>query len=304
MCGDVFELLLNAYIQFAGSEFLTLSFGYESGSMSADLNAALRLRRTEENIVFELAAEAVISADGSNYYIQISVVDTYAYLYFSLIGFENSVCYPGAVAEDVSPLRAKMSVSSLFDMSAEAMPLIVSLLGLNKNELYYFNFVVELLGGTYDTINSGIFGTKPADEWADLILGIVREYTEGGQAQNGSSEDISVSFDAERLALRLSGGGMDIALSAGGEREIAAPSEEYTDYSSLAELVKVLMGSITQSKTIEDAEGNHVESAEINDYYYLSGTVTGSLGSLDLTTVGVAASVCGRGFRRDRQYTP
>lgn len=296
MCENVFELILNAYIQFADSEFLTLSFDYEDESMKADLTAALRLKKMEKNIVFELAAEAVISAGGSNYYMQVSVVDTYAYIYFSLIGFENSVYYPEAVAEGASPLRAKIAVSSLFDMSAEAMPLIVSLLGLNKNELYYFNFVVELLGGTYDTINSDIFGTKSADEWADLIIGIIKEYTGDGQAQSISSEDISVSFDTEDLALILSGGGMNVVLSAGGEREIVAPSDGYTDYSTLADLVKVLMGSITQSKTIEDAEGNLVESAEINSYYYLSGKVTaaldlGILGKPSLTDITVAASV-------------
>ena len=291
MCDDVFELLLNAYIQFADSEFLTLSFDYEDESMKADMTAALRLKRTEENIVFELAAEAVISAGGSNYYMQVSVVDTYAYIYFSLIGFENSVYYPEAVAEGVSPLRAKIAVSSLFDMSSEAMPLIVSLMGLNKNELYYFNFVVELLGGTYETINSDIFGTKTAEEWADLIIGIIKEYTGDAQAQDVSSGNISVSFDAENLALILSGSGMNVVLSAGGEREIKAPADGYTDYSSLAGLVKVLMGSITQSETTEDAEGNPVESAEINSYYYLSGAVTGSLGSIDLTSIGVAASV-------------
>ena len=291
MCDDVFELLLNAYIQFADSEFLTLSFDYEDESMKADMTAALRLKRTEENIVFELAAEAVISAGGSNYYMQVSVVDTYAYIYFSLIGFEDSVYYPEAVAEGVSPLRAKIAVSSLFDMSSEAMPLIVSLMGLNKNELYYFNFVVELLGGTYETINSDIFGTKTAEEWADLIIGIIKEYTGDAQAQDVSSGNISVSFDAENLALILSGSGMNVVLSAGGEREIKAPSDGYTDYSSLAGLVKVLMGSITQSETTEDAEGNPVESAEINSYYYLSGAVTGSLGSIDLTSIGVAASV-------------
>ena len=291
MCDDVFELLLNAYIQFADSEFLTLSFDYEDESMKADMTAALRLKRTEENIVFELAAEAVISAGGSNYYMQVSVVDTYAYIYFSLLGFEDSVYYPEAVAEGVSPLRAKIAVSSLFDMSSEAMPLIVSLMGLNKNELYYFNFVVELLGGTYETINSDIFGTKTAEEWADLIIGIIKEYTGDAQAQDVSSGNISVSFDAENLALILSGSGMNVVLSAGGEREIKAPSDGYTDYSSLAGLVKVLMGSITQSETTEDAEGNPVESAEINSYYYLSGAVTGSLGSIDLTSIGVAASV-------------
>ena len=291
MCDDVFELLLNAYIQFADSEFLTLSFDYEDESMKADMTAALRLKRTEENIVFELAAEAVISAGGSNYYMQVSVVDTYAYIYFSLIGFEDSAYYPEAVAEGVSPLRAKIAVSSLFDMSSEAMPLIVSLMGLNKNELYYFNFVVELLGGTYETINSDIFGTKTAEEWADLIIGIIKEYTGDAQAQDVSSGNISVSFDAENLALILSGSGMNVVLSAGGEREIKAPSDGYTDYSSLAGLVKVLMGSITQSETTEDAEGNPVESAEINSYYYLSGAVTGSLGSIDLTSIGVAASV-------------
>ena len=291
MCDDVFELLLNAYIQFADSEFLTLSFDYEDESMKADMTAALRLKRTEENIVFELAAEAVISAGGSNYYMQVSVVDTYAYIYFSLIGFEDSVYYPEAVAEGVSPLRAKIAVSSLFDMSSEAMPLIVSLMGLNKNELYYFNFVVELLGGTYETINSDIFGTKTAEEWADLIIGIIKEYTGDAQAQDVSSGNISVSFDAENLALILSGSGMNVVLSAGGEREIKAPADGYTDYSSLAGLVKVLMGSITQSETTEDAEGNPVESAEINSYYYLSGAVTGSLGSIDLTSIGVAASV-------------
>ena len=292
MCPNVFEFILRSYVQFAGSEYLSLTLTYAGEDMTADLSAALRFKQTAENVAIDLSAEAVIAAGGSNYFIRINIVDDRAYVYFSLVGFEESNSYPDKISSDAVPLRAQFAVSSLFSMSSEAMPLIVSLLGLNKDELYYFNFVVELLGGTYETINSDILGVKDAQEWADLLLGIIDEYAGKAQPDAARASSVSVSLDGAGGSLSVQGAGLKASLVTGSDFEITAPAVgEYTDYSPLAKLMEVMMGSITQTSSVEDAEGNAVQSAQINRYYYLSGSMTGAIGSLDLTTIGVAASV-------------
>lgn len=307
-CSNVFEFLLRAYQTFFDTDYMSLSLRYEEGGTAADLRGALRLKDVAEGVAVELSAEAVITSGDSKYYIQASVAEenvgdepiTYAYIYFSLKGFETSSYFDeseGVISADAAPLRAKFEIASLFEMSSDAMPLIISLMGLDQNELYYFNFVVDLLGSDYDSINTGIFGKKSTEEWLELILGIIDEYT--GKDENGGQADteddrMSVSFSLQNKTLTVSGAGLDMTLGAVESAAVSKPDTDkypYTDYTTLAQLVSVMMDSITTSQIIEDAHGNQIRSAQINDYYYLSGSVKASIWIIEAIEIGVYASV-------------
>lgn len=307
-CSNVFEFLLRAYQTFFDTDYMSLSLRYEEGGTAADLRGALRLKDVAEGVAVELSAEAVITSGDSKYYIQASVAEenvgdepiTYAYIYFSLKGFETSSYFDeseGVIAADAAPLRAKFKIASLFEMSSDAMPLIISLMGLDQNELYYFNFVVDLLGNDYGSINTGIFGKKSIEEWLELILGIIDEYT--GKDENGGQADteddrMSVSFSLQNKTLTVSGAGLDMTLGAVESAAVSKPDTDkypYTDYTTLAQLVSVMMDSITTSQIIEDAHGNQIRSAQINDYYYLSGSVKASVWIIEAIEIGVYASV-------------
>ena len=300
-CDNVFEFILRAYDTLFDTNALSLSFRYEGNGMTADLRGAVNFRENdteeESNVVIDLAAEAVIEAGGGKYYIQASVVGEYAYVYFSLKGFETSVYFPECVSSEAAPLRAKFEVSSLFDMSSDAMPLIVSLLGLEQDELYYFNFVVDLLGGSYDTINSDIFNAKDTQAWIDLILGIYNEYaagTEGDAAAQTAEGGVSVSFSLQDKSVSIAGEGLNAVLAAGSEYSVSAPDTgkyPYTDYSSLADLFGVMMNSITTSETVEDDHGNQTQKAEINNYYYLSGTVSATFFGFNVANITLDAAI-------------
>lgn len=307
-CSNVFEFLLRAYQTFFDTDYMSLSLRYEEGGTAADLRGALRLKDVAEGVAVELSAEAVITSGDSKYYIQASVAEenvgdepiTYAYIYFSLKGFETSSYFDeseGVISADAAPLRAKFEIASLFEMSSDAMPLIISLMGLDQNELYYFNFVVDLLGNDYGSINTGIFGKKSTEEWLELILGIIDEYT--GKDENGGQADteddrMSVSFSLQNKTLTVSGAGLDMTLGAVESAAVSKPDTDkypYTDYTTLAQLVSVMMDSITTSQIIEDAHGNQIRSAQINDYYYLSGSVKASVWIIEAIEIGVYASV-------------
>lgn len=307
-CSNVFEFLLRAYQTFFDSDYITLNLQYEKDGTAADLRGALRLKDVAEGVAVELSAEAVITSGDSKYYIQASVAEenvgdepiTYAYIYFSLKGFETSSYFDeseGVISADVAPLRAKFKIASLFEMSSDAMPLIISLMGLDQNELYYFNFVVDLLGEGYDSINTGIFDQKSTEEWLELILGIIDEYT--GKDENGGQADteddrMSISFSLQNKTLTVSGAGLDMTLGAVESAAVSKPDTDkypYTDYTTLAQLVSVMMDSITTSQIIEDAHGNQIRSAQINDYYYLSGSVKASVWIIEAIEIGVYASV-------------
>lgn len=307
-CSNVFEFLLRAYQTFFDTDYMSLSLRYEEGGTAADLRGALRLKDVAEGVAVELSAEAVITSGDSKYYIQASVAEenvgdepiTYAYIYFSLKGFEPSSYFDeseGVISADAAPLRAKFEIASLFEMSSDAMPLIISLMGLDQNELYYFNFVVDLLGNDYGSINTGIFGKKSTEEWLELILGIIDEYT--GKDENGGQADteddrMSVSFSLQNKTLTVSGAGLDMTLGAVESAAVSKPDTDkypYTDYTTLAQLVSVMMDSITTSQIIEDAHGNQIRSAQINDYYYLSGSVKASIWIIEAIEIGVYASV-------------
>ena len=302
-CANLFEFILRAYDTLTDTDLLSLSLTYTADGMSVDMKGAVQFEQndtdTESNVIVNMQVEGVITSGASSYYMQAAIVRDKVYIYFSLVGFEESTYYTDKVVTNAKPLRAQMTVSSLFDTATDAMPLIMSLMGLEKNELYYFNFVVGILSGSYQTINSDIFDQKSTQEWVDLILGIVDEYTGGSDAAQSDAAEtkeggMSVEFSLQERTLTVSGMGMEIVLGTGGTAP-AAPekAESYTDYSSLATLIGVMMDSITTSSPsydgegnpVLDDEGNPIMTADINSYYYLSGNLTGSL-ALDLPLIG------------------
>ena len=307
-CANLFEFILRAYDTLTDTDLLSLSLTYATDGMSVDMKGAVQFEQndtdTESNVIVNMQVEGVITSGASSYYMQAAIVRDKVYIYFSLVGFEESAYYADKVVTNAVPLRAQMTVSSLFDTATDAMPLIMSLMGLEKNELYYFNFVVGILSGSYQTINSDIFDQKSTQEWVDLILGIVDEYTGGSDAAQSDAAEtkeggMSVEFSLQERTLTVSGMGMEIVLGTGGTAP-AAPekAESYTDYSSLATLIGVMMDSITTSSPsydgegnpVLDDEGNPIMTADINSYYYLSGTASVSLWVIEAIEIDIYAS--------------
>ena len=307
-CANLFEFILRAYDTLTDTDLLSLSLTYTADGMSVDMKGAVQFEQndtdTESNVIVNMQVEGVITSGASSYYMQAAIVRDKVYIYFSLVGFEESTYYTDKVVTNAKPLRAQMTVSSLFDTATDAMPLIMSLMGLEKNELYYFNFVVGILSGSYQTINSDIFDQKSTQEWVDLILGIVDEYTGGSDAAQSDAAEtkeggMSVEFSLQERTLTVSGMGMEIVLGTGGTAP-AAPekAESYTDYSSLATLIGVMMDSITTSSPsydgegnpVLDDEGNPIMTADINSYYYLSGTASVSLWVIEAIEIDIYAS--------------
>ena len=307
-CANLFEFILRAYDTLTDTDLLSLSLTYAADGMSVDMKGAVQFEQndtdTESNVIVNMQVEGVITSGASSYYMQAAIVRDKVYIYFSLVGFEESAYYADKVVTNAKPLRAQMTVSSLFDTATDAMPLIMSLMGLEKNELYYFNFVVGILSGSYQTINSDIFDQKSTHEWVDLILGIVDEYTGGSDAAQSDAAEtkeggMSVEFSLQERTLTVSGMGMEIVLGTGGTAP-AAPekAESYTDYSSLSTLIGVMMDSITTSSPsydgegnpVLDDEGNPIMTADINSYYYLSGTASVSLWVIEAIEIDIYAS--------------
>ena len=307
-CANLFEFILRAYDTLTDTDLLSLSLTYAADGMSVDMKGAVQFEQndtdTESNVIVNMQVEGVITSGASSYYMQAAIVRDKVYIYFSLVGFEESTYYADKVVTNAVPLRAQMTVSSLFDTATDAMPLIMSLMGLEKNELYYFNFVVGILSGSYQTINSDIFDQKSTQEWVDLILGIVDEYTGDSDAAQSDAEEtkeggMSVEFSLQERTLTVSGMGMEIVLGTGGTAP-AAPEKaaSYTDYSSLATLIGVMMDSITTSSPsydgegnpVLDDEGNPIMTADINSYYYLSGTASVSLWVIEAIEIDIYAS--------------
>ena len=289
-CANIFEFILRSYNALADTDTLSLALQYEAEGMSVGMKGAVQFADNAQdgNIVVNLTLEGVIAAGESNYFIRATVVGQDVYIYFSTVGFDgDAVYYTDRIDASAVPLRARFSVSSLFDAAADAMPLIVSLMGLDKDDLYYYTFVVDILGQSYETINSDIFDTKSTQDWAELIVGIVREYTgkEDADTSAAAESGVSVSFDFEDRALTVAGEGMNISLAADPDHPApAAPGQTYTDYSALSLLVGVMMNSITTESSVPDG-GDAIQSAEINRYYYLEGSAKASVKVL--TFIGV-----------------
>lgn len=282
-CPGVAEFVLEAYMQLSDSEYITMGMSYYDGSVAVDMGGEVRLIRAESGIDIELSADVILTSGGTPCYLRAQVTGGTVYVYFSLVGFEESAYFPESVSDSAAPLKAKFALSSLADAARDVMPVIASLVGVESGR-GGFEFVADLIAGVHDSINTDVTRIKSVKEWVEFVKGILGgSFGEGGSGSSANADGFEL--DAQTRTLTITGDGMEITLAPGMKFGVQAPAgaESYTDYSSVADLADVLMRSVTTPS--DDG------TAVINDYYYLSGSATGSVGSLELASIGLAASV-------------
>ena len=284
MCGNAVEFALEAYMRLTGSEYISFEVAHRAEGLTADVKGEIKLVRTESAIAFELAADAAVRSGDDTYYIQVRLVDDTLYVYFSLVGFEDSAYFPDCVDASARPLRLRFTVGSVAAAARDLMPLISSLMAEEWDGSGLLGMAAELLGRVDGALTTDIADIKTTGEWAEFILSLVGSDGAKSSADGGR---MNVTVDTSLRRLTLKDEATSVVIGTGIMRSVTAPEAEHIDLSSVAELAGTLMSSITSSA--EDGEGT--ESVRINDYYYLSGSASGSLGSLELTSIGIAASV-------------
>ena len=272
-CKNVFAFILNAYSEFTGSEYMTMTVTLTS-PFTATLAGAVQFEKSAEEgdstVTLNMAFDAVFTdANNENHYIGITVYRDTVYLYYSMIGFAESHYFTPTDDANLDPLRVSLSVSALFDAAQTVLPIVTPLLGLEDSAAYYFDFVYEILGGAYTTINSDIFSVMNTQEWLELVLGIIDEHTGSGaetSAQDaGASQAAEIAFDLGELKLSVSMNGVAIDIAAGSayynaENALSAPTDgAYTDISWISQLMQDVL---TAYDYYEDGRG-----------YYLSGSL-------------------------------
>ena len=284
MCGNAVEFALEAYMRLTGSEYISFEVAHRAEGLTADVKGEIKLVRTESAIAFELAADAAVRSGDDTYYIQVRLVDDTLYVYFSLVGFEDSAYFPDCVDASARPLRLRFTVGSVAAAARDLMPLISSLMAEEWDGSGLLGMAAELLGRVDGALTTDIADIKTTGEWVEFILSLVGSDGAKSSADGGR---MNVTVDTSLRRLTLKDEATSVVIGTGIMRSVTAPEAEHIDLSSVAELAGTLMSSITSSA--EDGEGT--ESVRINDYYYLSGSASGSLGSLELTSIGIAASV-------------
>lgn len=272
-CKNVFAFILNAYSEFTGSEYMTMTVTLTS-PFTATLAGAVQFEKSAEEgdstVTLNMAFDAVFTdANNENHYIGITIYRDTVYLYYSMIGFAESHYFTPTDDANLDPLRVSLSVSALFDAAQTVLPIVTPLLGLEDSAAYYFDFVYEILGGAYTTINSDIFSVMNTQEWLELVLGIIDEHTGSGaetSAQDaGASQAAEIAFDLGELKLSVSMNGVAIDIAAGSayynaENALSAPTDgAYTDISWISQLMQDVL---TAYDYYEDGRG-----------YYLSGSL-------------------------------
>ncbi len=299
-CESFVTFLLNAFISATsdnGVSRIVADLTYASDALSVDADGAIELVREENNsVTLNLQVRAAVLSGADSHYIELTVLGETVYMYYSTVGFEGTA--------NASPLRYSIPVSELFVTAGTVWPLIGSLVGVGDTA-YYYNFVSTILNGYeemgeyYTTINSDIFGLplygdkSAVEAWVDIFLGIAKEYggKESAPAKTEKSSDLSFGFDAEKSEIVLSGTGLNASIRINAEGGIAAPEGAYTSLASLSRLAQVLMNSITTEKQTVAPDGSVAQTAAINEYYYLTGEVTGSIIGINLASIDVAVSV-------------
>lgn len=284
MCGNAVEFALEAYMRLTGSEYISFEVAHRAEGLTADVKGEIKLVRTESAIAFELAADAAVRSGDDTYYIQVRLVDDTLYVYFSLVGFEDSAYFPDCVDASARPLRLRFTVGSVAAAARDLMPLISSLMAEEWNGSGLLGMAAELLGRVDGALTTDIADIKTTGEWVEFILSLVGSDGAKSSADGGR---MNVTVDTSLRRLTLKDEATSVVIGTGILRSVTAPEAEHIDLSSVAELAGTLMSSITSSAE----DGEETESVRINDYYYLSGSASGSLGSLELTSIGIAASV-------------
>lgn len=284
MCDNAVEFALEAYMRLTGSEYISFEVAHRAEGLTADVKGEIKLVRTESAIAFELAADAAVRSGDDTYYIQVRLVDDTLYVYFSLVGFEDSAYFPDCVDASARPLRLRFTVGSVAAAARDLMPLISSLMAEEWDGSGLLGMAAELLGRVDGALTTDIADIKTTGEWVEFILSLVGSDGAKSSADGGR---MNVTVDTSLRRLTLKDEATSVVIGTGIMRSVTAPEAEHIDLSSVAELAGTLMSSITSSAE----DGEETESVRINDYYYLSGSASGSLGSLELTSIGIAASV-------------
>lgn len=296
-CENVFEFILNAYTEIAQAQYIGLDFTYDAPTLSVDLGGRVQLAQAEDSaqvtlyldftasIVEYTTDENGATVEKGGHYLHLIIAETPAeaekagaslYLTYSTVSLDADMA-----------LRVYSPVADLFAAGKTILPILSPLLGISE-DVYYFEFVEAILGGYYESINSGIFGVMDTERWCDLLLGIIEEYTpeDGAVSASGSA---SVSFGSDEsgnFVVRVGGisdgkGDIDMAITALKNAEpVSAPADltGYIDISSLAQL-------------LQDFEYSY--NYALGGGYRLTGTVQLDLklGSLDIISLPVSLDI-------------
>ncbi len=276
-CQNVFEFLMNAYLQATGSDDLALSLVYDTADLYAAVDGYIELERSTAvdagpaELILNLSFRAQIFEGGKDspsgsHFISLTILREMLYISYSTVA-----------AEGGNPLQVSMPVAQLIACGKTALPILAPILGI-REDVYYYNFVVSILDGYVETINSAVFGVMNTKEWCDLILGIVDEYSsEDTVAESESFTSSDIRLDTQNRSVSLSLGEISLSLSATQMEKIEAPADqaEYIDISSIASLLQ----DLEYSYRYADTGG-----------YTLTGTLTLSLslGALNLVKVPVS----------------
>ena len=256
-CENVFEFLFNAYTQLAAADAVSLSVEYETESLYFAIDGQVQFEHCNAEdpaeVTLNLAFDATILEGGKesptgSHYIRLVIVREKLYIGYSMVGFEGG-----------NPLNVSMNVSDLIAAGKTVLPILGPILGIGE-DVYYYNFVISILDGYVKTINSSVFGVMDAEEWCDLILGIIGEYAPDGIARTASQET-SIEVDLSGVRLHIVGNGLDVEVGALKDAEpVTAPSDadSYIDASTIAQLLQDVL--------------NAYEFAQPGQGYYLSGT--------------------------------
>ncbi len=229
-CSNVFEFLLNAYSGLTQTDDLSLEVRYETAEMTVQIGGRIFFAKDEgaSQVVLNLQFDGQILTASGNHYFDLAIVEDMVYAGYSTVG-----------AEGGTPLKVRLPVSSLFAAGETVLPLLAPLLGIGS-DTYYYAFVNEILSGYYETINSSIFGVMNTQEWCDLILGIVEEYT-GKESAQSVSEGASISVGLSGGSVTVVSDGLTVLLQPLKDAEaISVPTDadSYLDMSSLAQLLQ------------------------------------------------------------------
>lgn len=243
VCRNLFEFLFNAYTQVTKSDDLSLSLIYDTDELYASVAGYVNLEREEGSaqVTLNLSFTAEIYEGGKQsptgtHFISLTILRDMLYIGYSTVGMDSG-----------NPLLVKMPVAQLIACGKTVLPILSPILGI-REDVYYYNFVISILGGYVETINTAVFGVMNTQEWCDLILGIVGEYAGTGET---SSAPTDVSLDTQKKEIAISLQNIALVLSAKEMPQIEAPAsaEKYIDISTIANLLQDLEYSYRYADT-------------------------------------------------------
>ncbi len=277
-CANVFEFLLNAYTQAAGSQYIGLDLTYSAPALEVALGGRVQLADSADSAQISLYLDFTASVveyttdEAGNPVLTDGQKTVKGEHYLHLIIAEGEegaswvyITYSTKAPDAPTALRVMLPVSQLFAAGKTVLPILSPILGIDEN-VYYYAFVENILNNYYASIHSGIFGVMDTEAWCRLLVGIVEEYaapsaqTEGvlsvaqtaetdapAQAESGAAVSL-VRDDAGNLVVQVGGlsdGNGEIALSVSALKDaspVAAPADltGYIDISTIAQLLQDL----------------------------------------------------------------